>query len=269
MRAIEKLPNFTGVEAGNTVSLNLPVGLTYDKIHLAYTGVTANQIKNIRIETNGRMLTEYRSLQDLLDENARFQRETLADYATFHFVQDQLESAQKAALIERRFFALGTVGLSTLQLKFDIDSAATAPAIEAFAEKSAPAPVGWVFKRRSFMYNLINGRTEIDNLPRPDGAHIAGILIKAPGIDGVEFLVDNTKWRDSIPKALHNHINKQNGRTAISNQYWIDFMLEGDMYESLKLDKAIRDMRLRIDATTAGQAEVVVYYFADYAKSSF
>ncbi|MBE0378989.1 major capsid protein P2 [Pseudoalteromonas prydzensis] len=269
MREISKMPSITGVEAGNTVSLDVPVGLTYDKIHLHYTGVTAAQLKNIRIELNGNLLTEYKTLQDLLNENNTFKRETLGDYATFHFVRDELKSAQGPQLVEQRFFALGTVGLSTVQIKFDIDAAAAAPALQAYCEKSAPAVPGWLFKRRSFMKNLIEGRTEIENLPRPPGAHIGQILIKAPGITGVEFLIDNVKWRGDIPLELHNHILKQNGRSPRVDEYLIDFMLEGDMYGSLKLDAAIRDMRLKIDSETEGQCEIVVYYFSNYAQSTF
>ncbi|MBU76122.1 MAG: capsid protein [Pseudoalteromonadaceae bacterium] len=269
MRNISKLPSITGVEPGNTVSLDVPVGLTYDKIHFKYSGATAAQLKNIRIELNGKLLTEYKTLQDVLNENNTFKREVLNGYATLHFVRDELNSAQGPQLVEQRFFALGTAGLSTVQIKFDIDPAAVDPKLEAFAEKSDAVMPGWLFKRRSFYKNLVVGTTEMENIPRPIGAHIAQIIIKAPGVTGAEFLVDNVKWRENIPLELHNHILKQHGRSPRVDEYLIDFMMEGDMYGTLKLDAAIRDMRLRIDSDTEGQAEIIVYYFADYAKSNF
>jgi len=40
MSNISKLPSITGVKPGNTVSLDVPVGLTYDKIHFKYSGAT-------------------------------------------------------------------------------------------------------------------------------------------------------------------------------------------------------------------------------------
>ncbi|URQ92075.1 hypothetical protein J8Z25_08580 [Pseudoalteromonas sp. SCSIO 43101] len=40
IRNISKLPSITAVEPGNTVSLDVPVGLTYDKIHFKYSDTT-------------------------------------------------------------------------------------------------------------------------------------------------------------------------------------------------------------------------------------
>ncbi|WP_462178434.1 major capsid protein P2 [Pseudoalteromonas gelatinilytica] len=37
---MSKLPSITGVEPGNTVSLDVPAGLTYDKIHFKYSDAT-------------------------------------------------------------------------------------------------------------------------------------------------------------------------------------------------------------------------------------
>lgn len=50
MRTTVKLPSFSNVAASNTATLELPIGRTYDKIHIAYTGVTFAQMKNIRLK---------------------------------------------------------------------------------------------------------------------------------------------------------------------------------------------------------------------------
>lgn len=269
MREIVALPTISGVAPKASVSQTLPVGMTYDRIHIQYSGVTPSQITNVRLELNGRLITQYSSLQDLIEENTRFQREVKAGIATWHFVRDDMSSALYPELIEQRFFALGTNGLRTVQIRFDIAQEATAPVIECFAEKSAANVPGTLMKRRTFVYKLNNGRTEIDNLPRPTNASIMAIAIKAPGVEGVEFLVDNVKWRESVPLELHKHIMRQNGRTPIADEFYLDFCLEGDKYNTLKLDPAIRDMRLRVDCTQEIQAEVAVYYFDDFATSSF
>ncbi|MBO7928002.1 capsid protein [Pseudoalteromonas sp. K222D] len=269
MRNIAPLNKITGVDAGGTVSLTLPVNLTYDKIHFEYAGVTAAQIKNVKVELNGRTLTEYGTLQDLINENIYYGREVTSGLATMHFVRSEIESSKQPRLVEQRFFGLGTAGLSLAQIKFDIDDAAAAPVIKAYAEKSAASAPGWLFKRRSFRYNFAVGVNEVENLPRPRGAYIAAIQIKKAGIKTAEFLVNNTKWREPIPKALHNAILKQNGRTPITDTHSIDLMLDGDVFGALMLDPAINDMRLRIDSETEGQAEIIVDYFDSYANSSF
>ncbi|WP_232003105.1 major capsid protein P2 [Pseudoalteromonas piscicida] len=182
MLEVSPLNNLTGVAAGGSVSVTLPVGRTYEKIHFEYSGVTPEQIKNLRVELQGRTLTEYGTLQDLLDENAYFKREQAAGYATLYFARPEIQGVLNPSLVEQRFFSLGTVGLSIVQIKFDIAQDATAPVIKAFAEKSSPSAPGWLFKRRTFRYNFAVGINEIENLPRPLGAKIALIEIKKAGL---------------------------------------------------------------------------------------
>lgn len=269
MREHSPLNNLTGVSKGGTASLTLPIGHTYDKIHFKYAGVTAEQIKNVRLELNGRLLTEWSSLADLIKENDYYGRQKVAGLTTLHFVRPEIKSALKPTLVEQRFFGLGTTGLSLAQIKFDIDQAATAPDIKAFAEKSTASAPGWLFKRRAFRYNIAAGVNEIENLPRPKGSYIALIEIKKAGVTSTEFLVNNVKWRDKIPAELHSLILKQGGRVPQADTYAIDLMNDGDVFGALMLDPAINDMRLRIEADSAGQAEIVVHYFDDFAKSTF
>jgi len=269
MRNIAPLNKITGVQAGGTVSLTLPVNLSYDKVHLEYTGVLPSQIKNIKIELNGRVLTEYKTLTDLINENVYYKRPTQAGLATFHFVRTEVKSAQQPQLVEQRFFALGTAGLTLCQIKFDIDVDADAPVINGYAEKSAAKAPGWLFKRRSFLHNFNEDMNEVDNIPRPVGSYIALIGIKKAGVKSAEFLVNYVQWREHVPKSLHNQILVQNERAPIANIHSIDLMLDGDAFGALMLDPAINDMRLRIDSETGGQAEIVVHYYDNYATSSF
>lgn len=269
MRNIAPLNKITGVAAGGTVSLTLPVNLTYDKVHFSYAGVTPDQIKNIKVELNGRVLTEYKTLTDLLNENKYYKREVADGLATIHFVRSEIKGAQQPQLVEQRFFALGTAGLTLAQIKFDIAEDAAAPVIKAYAEKSAPKAPGWLFKRRSFLHNFSAGMNEVENIPRPKGAYIALIEIKKAGIVSAEFLVNNVQWREHIPKTLHNQILVQNEREPVTDVHSIDLMLDGDAFGALMLDPAINDMRLRIDSEAEGQCEIVVHYYDSYANSSF
>ncbi|WP_232003104.1 hypothetical protein [Pseudoalteromonas piscicida] len=81
--------------------------------------------------------------------------------------------------------------------------------------------------------------------------------------------MNNVKWRDHIPAPLHKHHLKQRGRSPRANTHAIDLFLSGDVFSALALDNSINDMRLRVEASEAGSAEVVVHYFDDYAKSTF
>ncbi|TMO62859.1 major capsid protein P2 [Pseudoalteromonas aurantia] len=273
---ISKLNKITGVAKGGTASIGLPVNATYEKLHFKIAGCTPADLQNIRLDLNGDMLCEYDSLQDIVDENSYFERDQVNGLVTWHFARPEVKSPINADLSTQRFFALGTTGLSTVQIKFDIDRNAKNPAdenealdVSVFTEKDIGTVPGWLFKRRSFRYSFSQGINEVADIPKPVGAFISMIEIKKAGVKSSEFLVDNVKWREHVPKDLHNHILEQRGRTAIQDVHSIDLAMSGDVFSALKITENIFDMRLRIDCETAGAAEVIVHYFADYASTSF
>ncbi|WP_327786671.1 major capsid protein P2, partial [Vibrio anguillarum] len=53
-RITRKMPSFSNVAAGSTATLEFPLGLSYHFLHLYFTGVTLAQMKNIRIEVDGK-----------------------------------------------------------------------------------------------------------------------------------------------------------------------------------------------------------------------
>ncbi len=269
MRSIIKLNRIPNVEAGNSCSLKLPLGQTYENVHLTYSGVTPAQIKNVRIELNGRLLTEYKTMQELLDHNKRMKRHMAEGTATFHFVEPELKGVKTTDLIQQRMFSLGTVGLSSAEIKFDIDAEVANPVIEAKAEKSLGTAPGWLAHRRSTMVNLNNGITEIDNLPKPVGYRIAAIHIKAVGVESVEYYIDGTRWRDGLNKVDNNYVLRQNNREPLDNTYTLDFMLQGDVYQSVALTDKIQDMRLKIESTVQGQAQIIVEYMGIWSPLGF
>lgn len=279
MRNFKKLNSIVGVAAGASVSMNLPIGLTYDHLFFALSGVTPAQIKNVRLELNGRLVTEYKTLQQLVDENKYYQRVATDSMVTWPFIREELKggnvvNANGVAqaipdLTVQRYFALGTTGLSTAQIKFDIDTAATTPSITPYAITSAPSPVGFLTKRRSIVVNLNNGITEIADLPRPANSKIAAIHLKGVGIQGAELKIDGTKWREVLPKALHDHILLRHKRTKQTNTHHMDFILDGDLANAITLDRAIQDFRLTVEATASGQCEIIVEYLDQYSASGF
>ncbi|MCS6238012.1 hypothetical protein G3495_23445, partial [Shewanella baltica] len=92
MRTTVKLPSFSNVAAGNTATLELPIGRTYDKIHIAYTGVTLAQMKNIRLEVNGKAILEFKDGQALADYNKFYKRNTANGILDLHFKRDELKT---------------------------------------------------------------------------------------------------------------------------------------------------------------------------------
>ncbi len=56
MRSFEILRKIENVVAGQTASLQLPIGPTYDKLRFKLTNLTPAQCQNVRLELNGRLM---------------------------------------------------------------------------------------------------------------------------------------------------------------------------------------------------------------------
>lgn len=280
MKSLKKLPTIANVSAGNTVSINLPVGNTYEQIALYHEGVTPAQLKNITLEVNGRTVSEWPNGERLVSMDKHFNRPQTDGAITFHFNRPELHLLQ-----ERRFFGLDTnssQNITTAIIKMDIDAAAAAPVLEAFAlvSQSVAGAPNYLTKVRRFIVPVsAAGQFDIDNIPRPMGASIGAIHLYMPDtaedgdalcqITKAELLVDNVNWHDlDAVKAAAFQKNygrvPQTGDAAV-----IDNILEGDVRHALALTDTIQDFRLRCIAASTGQVEVMVEYIDTWGVNRF
>jgi hypothetical protein len=269
-RNFPKLPSFSNVSTGNTATLELPIGRTYDKFHVNYTGVTLAQMKGIRVEVNGKSILEFKDGQALQDYNKYFGRNAVAGVLDFHFKRDEMKT-----LSEARAFGLGTSStpypdgkgglitppaIANVTLRIEIDAAATAPKLEAFAIQSNPAPIGFITKVKNFPVALNAGVTEIDKIPRPNTARIAAIhIVTAANVERIEVELDSIKIYE-LPKILGEKVQVDHGRQPQSGRHTVDFILEGDMLQALPM-AGTQDFRIRVFTADAGAATVVIEYF--------
>lgn len=279
MRSLEKLPTIANVAAGNTVSVTLPVGNVYEKIHFYYTGATLAQLKNLSLELNGRKISEWPSAERLVSMNKHYSRPEISGAFTIDFTRPELHT-----LAQRRFFGLDTgqtQGITTASIKLDIDGAATSPTLVAYAEKSLSLPgvPNFLTKVRRFIVNVsAAGDFDIDNLPRPSGASIAAIHMYMPdGSDGdalcditkAMLLVNNTNWHD-VDAATAADVQTYYGRTPqTADASVIDLTLDGDIQQALALNETINDMRIRATASDSGQVEVMIEYVDQWGATRF
>ena len=270
-RNFPKLPSFSNVSKGNTATLELPIGRTYDKIHVNYAGVTLAQLKNIVFEVNGKPILSFADGQALQDFNKRYGRNSVAGVLDFHFKRDEMKT-----LSEARAFALGTSSqpyqdpktgqltqppvISNVTMRIDIDAAATAPKLEAFAIQSNAAPIGFITKVKNFPVALNAGVTEIDKIPRPNTARIAALhVVTSADVTAVEVELDSIKIYE-LPKTLGEKVQVDHGRQPQTGQVSVDFILEGDMLQALPMMNT-QDFRIRVKTTDAAAATIVVEYF--------
>ncbi|GAB1620633.1 hypothetical protein AAOGI_06830 [Agarivorans albus] len=269
MRSLKKLPQISDVGAGNSITIRVPVGKTIDRIFLNYANVTLAQMKNIRLELNGNLHSEYKTAEDLQKFSVDyFQRNNETDRLVFDFNQDDVLKTVE----EGRFFGLGTAGLSTVTITMDIDAAATGVTLEAYAETSAPTPPGWLSKFRNWNFSAsAAGILEIDSLPKPAGASIARIhVVSAAAINSAVFEIDGTKWIDA-PKSVIDGQLKDYGRTPQAGALTLDFVLQGDIKHAVPMldGKTIQDMRLKLDMAEAGQVTIYVEYIDQWTPNGF
>jgi hypothetical protein len=261
-RTLKRLNALSNVAAGSTATLEIPLGHSYDRIVLEHSGVTLEQMKNVKVNINGKAIWSFKNAARLNRLNQYWGRETEAGYLDFHFVREEMANIEY-----RRLFAIGTADVATFDITFDIDSAATNPVIKAFAIQSPNQPLGLITKIREFPASAAtSGEYEIDNLPRR--ARIGAIhLMGKSDISKLEIEVDSYKQYEA-DKPLGEMLQKSVKRLPLgSDGLTVDFVREGNPFNALVLQAgkvSVQDFRLRPTLDTAGSWDTVVEYYDEW-----
>lgn len=255
----KKLENITQVAAGASVQINCPVRPTYHSIGLEYSGVTLAQLKNIRVEISGKVTQTYKDGQELQDLNDYYNRhDGSADgFLPLYFVRPEYENT-----ILERMFAIGTADVPTLAVQFDIDAAAAAPVVSAFARVNPKAEtLGTITKVKRFPRTFAtSGQKEIDSIIR--GPRIIAMHLAKADISAVQLLANSTEIIPSgFSKERLEFEQQSYGRTPITAGYThLDFCLEGRIDEML-VTGGLQELRLLPTIDTQGDLDVLVEYF--------
>lgn len=272
------------VAAGNQIPINLPVGTTYELLVLELTNLAKDEIRNIRININGNLVSQYKDAVQMEKIQKYYGKKVQADKLFFHFLDRTFDDPKYQAAL-----ALGTAGeyVTTVDVTFDIKdeiASANAPKIVASAVKSAGTTPGALAKVRAFPLSVSAGVTEFPDITRPDGARIKAIhvLKEEDDVKHVELEVDKKNYIENS-KASLQAIQESFDRAPQAGMYTLDFALQGDMYEMFKIPSRmvqtenglvqnpyyIQDLRLRMDCETAGQVFIVVEYVDVWNPTGF
>lgn len=255
MRMLVKLPSLTNVAAGSTATLNCPIGRSYDRLIFEYKNLTLAQIKNLRIEIDGKPIQEFKDAVQLDDLNKYYARYDEAGFISVWFNRPEMNS-----LDHQRVTRLGTTGVQTFQVSFDIAEEAENPSVIAHALQSDAGPLGMITKVKQFvMSSATAGQFEIDSIPK--GPRILAIHFFKPNVKSVEVEQNSRKIREGS-KELLQFLQRESGRVPMTAKATsVDFTLESDLYHSLETNpQFIQDQRFRLDLATAGEVRVVVEY---------
>jgi hypothetical protein len=268
MRLYQKLPSFSSVAKGETAVLTCPIGATYDQILVKHTGVTAAQIKNIKVKANGKQLISFKSGTDLNKFNDRYQYKLTAGFLDLHFKRDELKT-----LLEQRGLALGTSApnqfwpnadiITSITVEFDIDAGAAAPVLKAFAYQSDVAPFGMCTKNRHVPLAISAGENEIDNIVMAPNTRILAIhVVTAATVDHLKVQRNGSTIFD-LPTDVVAKLNAANDRNAQDSWDSVDFVLEGDVKQAVSCD-GVQDFRLTITAADDTDAATPAYLIVEY-----
>ena len=256
-----RMPSFEGVAAGATATLRLPIGRTYERLKVAYAGVTLAEMKEIRLVGNGKTLQRWVGA-GLLDSVNQFDGMAAASgILTLNLVRHNLMT--RVAIEET---AIGTgvapskdfpVTLTTLQLEIDIDAGASAPVLSCTAVQSAPRALALIKKVRTYNYSpAASGEFEISDLPKGD--LINRVVFKSAKIDGLRIERDNRVIFDRT-KAENEQSQTDGKRTPQAGFLIYDPTEEGYGAEPM-VTAGVQDLRFVLKMTGADNVQVTVEY---------
>ncbi len=281
-RSNEKMPTIANVEPDGSAVLKCPLGKTYDYIRfrvesadaawLALTDAQRRaQLTNFGVEIDGTNQMPFKDANVLQAINGYYGRAdvdntatTGAYYVTIYFNRPELHD-----LVQQRMFGLGTKGMKTLAITFDIDAAAPADLkITARARKREGMTPGAIIKTRNFYFTSATaGDMEIDNILK--GAPIMAMhFYKSTAVDDVaEVEVSNNdfRWVRRVTREELVEEQADYGRTAQDYYTHVDFCLEGDYTQALSTlrpgpNSTGDDFRQIIELANAGSGSVLVEY---------
>jgi hypothetical protein len=278
MKTFRPMPAVQGVAAGSIATLLCPIGLTYHGILWTMGGTTFNLslITEIRVKGDGRSLFTVAGAD--LDKHNLFDGRSAASATQFFldFERYGLDvfggSTAAEALRGRELTAIGTglapgkdnpIELSTLQIELDISASASAPTLSAKALQSPARSLGFLKKRRKFIYAPAGAiEFEISDLPRGDLIDKIYIMSSGNKITRVKLERDNFLSFDRTPD--ENNLMQLDGvRVPQSSIFVIDPSEQGRGDEAI-ITGNVSDFRLKVTVSAADTLTIYVDYLGGF-----
>lgn len=251
MRQFVKLPSVNNVAPGNTATIRLPIGPTYEKL-IMETNIAPDLLRYLEVIVNGKTVQTYQSVAELNALNRYYGREDQPGFATLYFIRPEL-----AELAMSRITAFGTADVSSLEIRVDISPEAENPKLAMHAVTSPAQPLGLITKVKAFpVSSAVAGEIEIDNIPR--GPRIIAMHVFGGQIEYSRVEVDSAKAVEHSTAAAEVW-QEQWGRNPLEGGISIDFCLDRDISQALVTEGA-QDLRFIYRLQKEGALRQVVEY---------
>ncbi|EEF22300.1 conserved hypothetical protein, partial [Ricinus communis] len=249
---------FTNVVANGKATVNLPIGMSYNKVILALGGTTftKSMITNINVKVNGKIVIQ--AAGSRLDLMNQYRGLT----ASAGFLTIDLTEPRAKTMIEQYLGNINTAkGVSSLTIEVDI-AGATAPTLDSYTEYGPPAPLGVIAKQIIFstpfggsgkfpmkLIDITNRGGLIKRIHFAHGGNLTAVEVKKNGI---------VIW-DNVPTAVNAFWQGEYQKTAQTNLYTYDPCADNNYANQIKTsDATALDFNLTLGAADTVTAVVEI-----------
>jgi hypothetical protein len=248
---------FNNVVANGVATVNLPIGMSYNKVILALGGTfTKSMITQINVKVNGKII--YQAIGSRLDLINQYRGLTAAaGFLTIDFTEPRAKT-----MTEQYIGNINTAnGVSSMTVEVTI-AGATAPTLDSYAELGPPAALGVLAKHIPFtgsyassgkfpmkLIDITNRGGIIKRVHFAHGGNLTAVEVKKNGI---------VIW-DNVPNAVNSFWQGEYQKTAQTNLYSYDPCADNNYANGVKTaDATALEFNLTFSAADTVTAVVEV-----------
>jgi len=266
LKLTRRVPTWDGnIVGGNTVTLRLPIGLTYHQVYTEYTFsdgapmVLADAVNFIRLIANGKPIWEL--LASELDTKNQFEsRAQASGILTLDFDRFNMRTRSAEELTSLGSgFAGDPTPLTTLTIEMDLKAAVVSGTLDSRSRVSEARPLG-IFKKLRRYVDAFGGSGEfqLDDFPKGDLMNMVLFYESANDIDRLRLERDNFVMFDRT-KELNARIQSDGIRTPQANLYAYDTSEDGNGSDQL-VTRGVNDLRWFLTLDGAMTVTTVIEY---------
>lgn len=263
LQLTRRAPGWDGNIVGpNTVTLRLPIGLTYHQVYTEYVFnagalALADAVAEVRVVANGKPIWNIQASE--LDAYNKYNGRSAAGTVAGGVLVIDFDRFGLRMRGMEEFTSLGTgvaddpTPLTTLTIELDLKAAVTAGTLDSRIQQSSSRTLGLFKKLRRYVDPFTGAGTfEIDDFPKGDSINAVFFNYDANSIDRVRLERDDFVMFDRT-KQLNSRIQTDGVRAPQALQYVYDTTEKGNGQDQLLTRNAngslINDLRwfLEID----------------------
>lgn len=259
-RSLKRMPTPQGIGAGQTATINLPLGLTYERLYITANVTSGGSDVDVPVSSWGQYFGELRLM---VDGDSKIQIDA-ADLVKLNKYYGQPMKAGTLPLFLSRPWmrtiggedqtAYGTAGgMSSFALEIDVKDGVTINSLNVYAVQSQGRPFGPHLRIQRYVHNQgVAGDAEIADIVR-GGYALKALHLTTADITDVEVHVDQRKVHESTTPLRAAHYDVI-GRKPQAGMTHIDFLTENRIAEAMPM--AVQDFRLKLDFTATGNVSI-------------